>query len=151
MSFHARDLRRGRISQTNAIYSITTVTFERQRIFADFNAARLLIQTLRQSQLEQQSETIGFVVMPDHLHWVFRLNQNIQLGRLMMIIKGRSARNINLLRANTAPVWQSGYYDHCLRSDEDLQQNMRYIIANPLRAGIVSSLKLYPHWDCIYL
>ncbi|WP_340678629.1 transposase [Paraglaciecola sp.] len=151
MSFHAKDLRKGRTSKTNAIYSITTVTYERQRIFNDFKSARLLIQTLQQSQHDQQTETIGFVVMPDHLHWMFSLNQNIKLSVLMMTIKGRSARNINLLRTTSDPVWQSGYYDHCLRNDEDLRKNMRYIVANPLRAGIVSSLKLYPHWDCIYL
>jgi len=151
MNFHAKELRRGRISQADAIYSITAVTYERQTIFDDFGSARLLIQTLRQSQLEQQSETIGFVLMPDHLHWMVRLNQPIKLSRLMMMIKGRSARQINQFRNNKEPIWQKGYYDHCLRDDEDLIKNMRYIVANPLRAGIVQSLKLYPHWDCVYL
>jgi putative transposase len=151
MNFHAKELRKGRFSQTDAIYSITTVTHERQRIFNDFKSARLLIQTLRQCELDQQSEMIGFVVMPDHLHWVFRLNENTNLGDLMMVIKGRSARKINLFRGSTVPVWQPGYYDHCLRHDDDLLKNIRYIVANPLRGGIVSSLALYPHWDCIYL
>jgi putative transposase len=151
MNFHAKELRKSRTSQVGAIYAITTVTYERQTIFNDFKSARLLIQTLRQSQLEQQSETIGFVLMPDHLHWMVRLNHPTKLSRLMMIIKGRSARQINQLRNNKEPIWQKGYYDHCLRDDEDLIKNMRYIVANPLRAGIVQSLKLYPHWDCVYL
>jgi putative transposase len=151
MNFHAKELRKGRISQADAIYSVTTITFERQKIFNDFRYARILIQTLRQSQLEMQSETVGFVVMPDHLHWMFKLNHPVKLASLMMKIKGRSSRHINLLRHSSQPLWQSGYYDHCLRGDEDLLKNMRYIVANPLRAGLVSTLKQYPHWDCIYL
>jgi REP element-mobilizing transposase RayT len=151
MNFHAKELRKGRISQAGAIYSVTTITFEREKIFNDFKSARLLIQTLRQSELDQYSETIGFVVMPDHLHWLFKLNQSMKLSALMMRIKGRSARHINLLRQSNKPIWQSGYYDHCLRNDEDLLKHMRYIVANPLRAGLVSTLRCYPHWDCIYL
>ena len=151
MNFHAKELRRGRVSQADAIYSITAVTYERQTIFDDFGSARLLIQTLRQSQLEKQSETIGFVLMPDHLHWMVRLHHSIKLSRLMMIIKGRSARQINLYRNNKQPIWQKGYYDHCVRDDEDLIKNMRYIVANPLRAGLVSTLRHYPHWDSVFL
>ena len=151
MSFHAKDLRKGRVSQANAIYSVTLVTHQRQNIFRDFQSARFLIQTLRQSDLEQHSETIGFVVMPDHVHWMFKLTSLKALSDVMMTVKGRSSRKINTIRQSHKPVWQKSYYDHCLRHDEDLIKNMRYIVANPLRAGIVSSLKFYPHWDCIYL
>ena len=151
MNFHAKELRKGRVSQPGAIYSVTAVTIERIKIFDDFQTARLLIQTLRQSQLEKQSETIGFVVMPDHLHWMFKLTARTGLSELVKSIKGQSARRINFFRNTVGPVWQPGYYDHCLRSDEDLLKNMRYIVANPLRAKLVSSLKNYPHWGCIYL
>jgi REP element-mobilizing transposase RayT len=151
MNFHAKDLRKGRTSQANAIYSVTLVTYQRQNIFHDFQSARFLIQTLRQSDLELYSETIGFVVMPNHLHWMFKLTASKELGDLLMMVKGRSSRKINILRHSNKPVWQKNYYDHCLRHDEDLIKNMRYIVANPLRAGLVPSLKFYPHWDCIYL
>jgi hypothetical protein len=27
----------------------------------------------------------------------------------------------------------------------------RYIVANPLRAGLVEGIGNYPHWDCIWM
>jgi putative transposase len=47
--------------------------------------------------------------------------------------------------------WQSGFYDHAVRRDEDLVRLTRYVIANPLRAGLVTRIGDYPHWDAIWL
>jgi hypothetical protein len=49
------------------------------------------------------------------------------------------------------PVWQSGFHDRALRHDEDLLDAARYIVANPLRAGLVKSLRMYSHWDACWL
>jgi hypothetical protein len=38
-----------------------------------------------------------------------------------------------------------------LRKDEDLQTVARYIVANPLRAGLVEKIGDYPLWDAIWL
>ncbi|MFK5927062.1 MAG: hypothetical protein QM483_10570 [Desulfuromusa sp.] len=45
------------------------------------------------------------------------------------------------------PIWQKGYHDHALRDDEDLRQVARYIVANPVRAGLVVRAIDYSHWD----
>jgi REP element-mobilizing transposase RayT len=49
------------------------------------------------------------------------------------------------------PVWQNGFHDHALRQEEDLAEVARYIVANPLRAGLVERLGDYPHWHAIWL
>ena len=49
------------------------------------------------------------------------------------------------------PVWQKGYFDRALRYEEDLKAAARYIIANPLRAGLVAQVGDYPLWDAIWL
>ena len=151
MGFHAKDLRLGRYSQKGQVYSITTVTHLRNKIFLDFYHGRLLINVLRESDRIGQSATIGFVVMPDHLHWLFTLTGSNDLSQTVQYVKGASAYKINKYKHSSDKVWQSGFHDHCLRRDEDLISTMRYIIANPLRAGIVHSVSNYPHWDCIYL
>ncbi|MEW2970339.1 transposase, partial [Pseudomonas aeruginosa] len=38
-----------------------------------------------------------------------------------------------------------------LRKDEDVRVAARYIIANPIRAGLVRKAGEYPHWDCVWL
>ena len=49
------------------------------------------------------------------------------------------------------PVWQDGFHDRALRREEDLVAAARYVVANPLRAGLVQKLGDYPHWDAIWL
>lgn len=42
-------------------------------------------------------------------------------------------------------MWQSGYYDHVLRNDEGSLGVMRYILENPVRAGLVAEVQEYPY------
>lgn len=51
------------------------------------------------------------------------------------------------VRPELAAVWQAGFFDHSIRQDEDLRANTRYIIANPLRAGLCAQVGDYPWWD----
>jgi hypothetical protein len=48
-------------------------------------------------------------------------------------------------------VWQSGFHDRALRQEEELQTIARYIVANPLRAGLVKRVGDYAHWDAMWL
>jgi hypothetical protein len=41
--------------------------------------------------------------------------------------------------------WQKDYYDHIIRDDDDVNAQICYILLNPVRAGIISSRKNYPH------
>jgi REP element-mobilizing transposase RayT len=41
--------------------------------------------------------------------------------------------------------WQKDFYDHILRRDEDLIRHVRYILANPIRAGLVTDWRQYPY------
>jgi REP element-mobilizing transposase RayT len=111
---------------------------------------------LRHHQAQGNAETLAFVVMPDHFHWLFSLGPHITLERLMNSVKGYSAKEINLVLQRTNPksrrsVWQRGYHDHALRKDEEIIETARYIVANPLRAGLVDKLGDYPLWDAKWL
>jgi REP element-mobilizing transposase RayT len=97
--------------------------------------------------MDQATKTIGFVIMPDHFHWLFQLKDKYSLSDSVDRVKGRSALAVNKQRNGIHKVWQSGFYDRCLRGEDDVVDIMRYIVANPLRAGLVKSLKNYPHWD----
>ncbi len=69
----------------------------------------------------------------------------------MHLVKGRSARQINLAFGRTQRLWQPGFHDRALRAEEDRLAAARYIVANPLRAGLVRRVADYPHWDCVWL
>jgi putative transposase len=89
--------------------------------------------------------------MPDHAHWLIRLNAQASLSPCIARMKAVRARAVNRLTNSSAPLWQKGYYDHCLRSDESVEQVANYIVANPLRAGLVDSLGDYPFWNAAWL
>jgi REP element-mobilizing transposase RayT len=129
------------------VYSITTSTHNRQPIFADLYNARALIHCLAQSDRELLTYTLAWVVMPDHLHWLFQLGNTASLSKTINLMKGRSSRKI----ADIERVWQPGFYDRSIRKNEDLKSVARYIVANPLRASLVKQLEDYPHWDAVWL
>jgi len=150
MSYHGSNLRKCRYSETGRPYLITTVTHNRKPIFSNFDIARLLIRELRKSSEKLMIESLAWVVMPDHLHWLFVLNQST-VPEVVRHVKGKSARTINRYRRYSGPVWQHGFHDHAIRKEEDVKAIARYIIANPLRAGLVENIGDYPFWDAAWL
>jgi len=149
MSYNA--LRKGRFSEPNRAYFITAVTRERRPIFADLHTARLLIRDMRVLHDEGVVSSLAWVVMPDHLHWLFQLGDNVSLEKAVGLLKGRSSRSINRHLSQGGSLWQAAYHDRALREEEDLREIARYIVANPLRAGLAASLTDYPLWDAEWL
>jgi len=49
-------------------------------------------------------------------------------------------------RATGTRLWQAGFYDHILRADEDRLRVIEYLIANPVRGGLVTDVADYPFW-----
>jgi len=142
---NARNLRKGRFSEPGRIYLVTAVTKDRERCFADLNAARCLVRTLKKESDLHRADTLAFVIMPDHFHWLMQLGELADLSAVVRSVKAVSDHRLGF------PVWQEGFYDRALRRDEDIKETARYVVANPLRAGLVSRLGDYPHWDAMWL
>ncbi len=70
---HGRRLRVGRVSVPGQVYAVTTVTRDRRAYFSEFPPARAVVRVLREQRDLQRAETLAYVVMPDHLHWLMRL------------------------------------------------------------------------------
>jgi REP element-mobilizing transposase RayT len=147
---HAHHLRTGQQLESGRIYLLTAVTHERQTIFKDWRIGRLVVHELRRAQESGDATSIAWVVMPDHFHWLIELH-NGDLPKLMQSVKSRSARAINKERGRQETLWQKGYFDRVLRRDEDLKSAARYIIANPMRAGLVAHVGDYSLWDAIWI
>jgi len=146
-----RRLRTGRRSLANQVYHITTVTYGRKPTFADLRCGRAVVEALREVSDSGRCHTLCFVVMPDHLHWLMQMADNEELAACVRKVKGSSARRINRLRGGSQRVWQAAFHDHALRRDEDVIAVARYIIANPVRANLVTRVGDYPLWDAVWL
>ena len=145
------NLRKGRYSEPGREYLVTIVTHLRVLWFKDFYSTRLLVKEMQRLEREGAVTWLAWVVMPDHFHALLSLDGRISLSEAMNKLKGRSARVINKQLDRTGPFWQRSFHDHALRREEDRLQLARYVVTNPLRAGIVERLGGYPHWDSVWL
>lgn len=143
-------LRKGRYSEAGRVYLLTSVTQNREPIFSDWRLGRLLVREMRMLHDGGQVVSLAWVIMPDHLHWLVELGQ-LPLDTLMRQLNSRSAIAINRRRGRRDRLWQKGFRDHALRRDEDIQSIARYVVANPLRAGLVGRVGDYPLWDAAWL
>jgi REP element-mobilizing transposase RayT len=147
---HASRLRRGRLCEAGRSYLVTTVIEQRHPVFRDLLSARLLITQMRSCQLDGLVDSLAWVVMPDHLHWLITLEQS-DLAHLMKRLKARSSQAINQHRGSSGRLWQPGYHDRAIRRQDDIRAMARYVVANPLRAQLVRRVSDYPHWDAVWL
>ncbi len=146
-----KSLRSGRYSGKNHIYHITTRTHAREPLFDNFETARLVVKQISHEEKTGHIKTLAFVLMPDHLHWLMQLKTDRPMSVAVNNLKSFSARRINQQRNRTGQVWQKGFYDRALRREDDVVVIARYIIANPLRAGLVRRIGDYPLWDAIWV
>ena len=145
MALHGRNLRLGRYSQAEQIYLLTLVSKDRSAAFGSFSAARQVVCAMHQTALASVAETLAFVVMPDHVHWLLRLLGPVSLGEVVRRLKAKVSLGFGY------SVWQRGFHDHALRRDEDIVAVARYVVANPVRAGLARRVGDYPHWDAMWI
>jgi len=148
---HSRDLRIGRVSLPGHAYLITTVVAGRRPVFRNLWCARILVRAMQHQEAVDHAQTLAFVVMPDHLHWLLQLGDKMPLTQVVAVTKRWSAEQINRGLSRAGTLWQPGFHDHAVRAEEDLRTLARYVIQNPVRAGLVESVRQYPHWDAIWV
>jgi putative transposase len=89
------------------------------------------------------------VVMPDHVHLIFRPRINISdmsthsLAEITKAIKGASSHLINRCLGTHQRIWQEESFDHVLRASERLQEKIEYVVNNPVREGLVAKPEDY--------
>jgi len=146
-----RALRRGRCSLPNHAFHVVTRTHLHARWFESLTSARIVVRNLQRECVAHSTRSLAFVVMPDHLHWLVVVPEGRPLSVCVNSVKSLAARQINKLVGRHGKVWQKGFYDRGIRRDEDLALVARYIVMNPVRAGLVPRIGDYPHWDAVWL
>ena len=97
-----------------------------------------------------------FSVMSNHVHVVFKpllseadLRQELDedghpvfvserpgLSRIMHLLKGRSARESNLILSRRGQFWEHESFDHVIREGK-FSATIKYVLNNPVKAGLV--------------
>jgi len=90
------DLRKVRYSEAGHAYFITTVLADREKCyFDDFMCARLVVINMRLLHENQVVNSLAWVVMPDHVHWLFQLGATASLSTVVKTFKARTAHRVN--------------------------------------------------------
>lgn len=144
-------LRLGRYSQAHHAYFVTTTVNQRKCYFTDFYCARLVVNEMRILHDADDVNSLAWVIMPDHIHWLFQLTEQKTLSEVIKRFKSRSAQQVNRYLKREGYVWQKAFYDHGIRKNEDIRAIARYIVANLIRAKLVKNVGDYPLWDAIWL
>lgn len=95
-------------------------------------------------------EAYAFCIMPNHVHWVFRLFEKDEKGKpvylqdIMNSVKRFSANQINKLENRKGAVWQTESFDTTIRDEKHLYYAIEYTLNNPVAAGLVKNREDWP-------
>jgi REP element-mobilizing transposase RayT len=151
MSRGYKALRKGRASIAGQIYLVTFTTHARIRHFADPRVALDACALMTASEAWHGNQLLAWVLMPDHWHGLVQLGEGASLSTCIGRLKGATARALRLHHPELCQIWGDGFHDHALRRDKDLLPVARYIVLNPVRAGLVRRIGNYPFWDAAWL
>ncbi len=95
---------------------------------------------------------ICYTIMPNHVHLLIDHSieeSNSPIHTLLQSIKKYSARRANkILNRKGKRFWQNESYDHVVRYDQEMENVIRYILYNPVKAGLC---KNWQKWRWTYL
>ncbi|MEJ6476651.1 REP-associated tyrosine transposase [Pseudoalteromonas piscicida] len=146
---HSCRLRKGRVSSAGQYYAITICCKNKTVVFNNLGVNQVVIREIYHLEQDNFIKLIAYTLMPDHLHLLFQLMESCSLSDAIRSLKGRTAARLRVM--NIQQLWQKGFYDTCILHNTMLRNQARYIVANPLRAGLVTQIGDYPYWNCIYL
>ncbi len=144
-------LRRGRTSIPGQVYLLSFTTHGRQPLFADPLLALPTSAAMTDRRLWVSSQLLAWVLMPDHCHVLLGLGGLEYLPSLVQRLKTNTARHVRQAAPGIKQVWAKAYHDHAVRDGEDMVAVARYVICNPVRAGIVRRVGDYPFWDAVWV
>jgi putative transposase len=149
--FGRRPPRLGRIFATSPVYFVTFCTHDRQRILAKEEVHAAFVAFAKRAEFNFNIAVGRYVIMPDHVHLFVRGGHNFRLGLWVGALKQALAKAATLSRGK-GQIWQEGFFDHVLRSNESYSQKWNYVRENPVRAGLAESAADRPYQgEIIYI
>jgi putative transposase len=148
------DYRRWR--QAAGTYFFTLVTDRRKSILTSPPFRRALHEAWAMTRLERPFETLAVVLLPDHLHCLWRLGDDDDFSTRWRLIKARVTRAAAQSDAQPAPassrrkrgeatIWQRRFWEHLIRDEADLKRHTDYIHWNPVKHGLVARARDWPY------
>jgi putative transposase len=124
-------------------YFLTFCTDRRRPVFANRAAVDLVRDHLMRVAIEQQFAVFAYCFMPDHLHLLIEAQSDAS-ECLRFISRAKQFSGFYYSKAFQHRLWQRYGYEHTLRDGDEPLVVARYILENPVRAGLVDKAEDYP-------
>ena len=104
-----------RAKQAGGTFFFTVVTYRRRPIFYAAENRRRLSQTIMEVQSVLPFTLDGWVLLPEHLHYIWTLPQgDANFSKRWGLIKAKFSSQLNPPRR---PVWQKRFWEHLIRNE----------------------------------
>ncbi len=125
-------------------YFLTICTIRRARWFEESEAAHWLTRQIPSLFEPRGFAVLAFCVMPDHVHLLLEgLTGDADLRAAVHDWKRRTGYAWK--QRTGRRLWQQGFYDYVLRDPDRIAALVRYVVQNPIRAGLTQDVTRYPH------
>lgn len=126
-----------------AAYFVTSVTLNRIKAFRENDFATFVVSALIETAADFSFEVSAYVVMEDHVHFlVAAAVEGADFKK--MVARWKQKTGFEWSRRHGAKLWQHGYWERVLRDNDNPLSVCKYIIQNPVRAGLVTHPSEYP-------
>src|SRR5687768_6140508 len=124
-------------------YFLTFCTRERRALFTRTEHVALVESHFLRTAKELKFADLAHCFMPDHLHAAVE-GRSTESDARRFIARMKQSSGFYFKREFNQPLWQRYGYEHVIRDDESNQKVIRYVLENPIRAGLVSDVSEYP-------
>ena len=128
-----------------------TVTLQDRRRAILVDGIEDLRAAWRETNARWPFETIASVVLPDHLHFIWRLPDGDKEfpTRIRLIKSGFTRRQSERLKSSGRKgernIWQRRYWEHHIRDADDLDRHIAYVHFNPVKHEYVCDPDDWPY------
>ena len=150
------------------LHFITSSCYQRRPFLNTPRRRTLFLQTLEQVRRRYNFVVVGYVVMPEHFHFMISEPERGNPSTVMQVLKQRFARKVlNEWRKRNehrpdrlwdetlseGHVWQRRFYDFVVWTKDKRVEKLRYMHRNPVKRGLVLepeqwAWSSYRHYAC---
>jgi putative transposase len=124
-------------------YFLTFCTDSRRHLFTTARVVDAVLLQIERGATQEQFAIVAYCFMPDHFHLLTEASSEASdCRRFIKLAKQLSAFHYSKMFGGR--LWQRYGFEHVLRNDEDTVGVARYILENPIRAGLVRCVHEYP-------
>jgi len=132
-----------RLEFPGALYHVTARGNDRQTIYADDDDRHLFLELLADEVRLQGWVLYAYCLMDNHYHLLLETPE-AGLCKGMQRLNGRYTQRFNYRHSRSGHLFQGRYKAIIVEKDAHLLELCRYVVLNPVRAGVVEHARDWP-------